>query len=162
MMATENREVLLEHIEVNGGGSAQKREVKRLAEWLIYRLLTPRTAHQIYLEIDLVRHLVTKTGEYGSCDTPWHQGETRYPKAFKIELASNVPMDTLLETLCHECIHLYQYATGKLEELSRRPVFRYAGSHYPVNMNYWKQPWEIEAHERSRPLLEEYYSHKSS
>ena len=63
-----------------------------------------------------------------------------------------MPMRKLLETIAHEMVHVKQYARGELYQGIRVNKYRWQGK-WVGNMDYWDEPWEIEAHGREAGLF---------
>mgnify|MGYP001210788531 FL=1 len=51
----------------------------------------------------------------------------------------------LLLTIAHEMVHVKQYARGELYQGTRIAKHRWQGKWISNNLDYWDQPWEIEA-----------------
>ena len=66
-----------------------------------------------------------------------------------------------LIALAHEMVHVKQYAKRELTYNSRKKLSRFKGQAYEDNINYWDQPWEIEAFGRELGLYVQFkYSEK--
>ena len=75
---------------------------------------------------------------------------------FSIELDRNLDFNDLLETICHEMIHIKQYVNGELIEQNGQTIYK--NILYNIDANdYYEDvdnlPWEKEAYEK-----ETYYS----
>lgn len=75
---------------------------------------------------------------------------------FSIELDRNLNFNDLLETICHEMIHIKQYVNGELIEQNGQTIYK--NILYNIDANdYYEDvdnlPWEKEAYEK-----ETYYS----
>jgi hypothetical protein len=75
---------------------------------------------------------------------------------FSIELDRNLDFHDLLETICHEMIHIKQYVRGELIEQNGQTIYK--NILYNIDANdYYEDvdnlPWEKEAYEK-----ETYYS----
>jgi len=55
--------------------------------------------------------------------------------------------------VCHEMVHVKQYARGELYESSAQNKHRWQGKWINKDPDYWDQPWEIEAHGRETGLF---------
>lgn len=144
-------------IEISGGSKKQRRMVNSLSEWLAYRLMRLSTVHQLYVEISLDSNLLSLESIHGDCV---YSDDQYRPREFEIRLDSKQSTNDLLTTLCHEFVHLRQYATGQLIELSRKPLFKFKKNYYPKGLHYDDQPWEVEAHDLERKLFDEWLSDK--
>ena len=77
------------------------------------------------------------------------------PREFRIQLEKTLDELALLTTLAHEMVHVWQYASGKLR-LYQDGRHRYDGKIYSSNTKYVDRPWESEAYELERVLVEEW------
>ena len=50
-------------------------------------------------------------------------------------------------------INVKQYAKNELHEYTMKKGHRYKGEFFPENLDYWDEPWEIEAHGREVGLF---------
>lgn len=94
--------------------------------------------------------MYTIDGDYGYCD--WNIEVD--PHWFTIGLDRAMSKKEALLALAHEMVHLKQYARGEMKDLYR-PVrmVRFHGEKYlHEEMDYWEQPWEIEAYGREKGL----------
>lgn len=64
------------------------------------------------------------------------------PRSFVIEVNRKDPEDEIIQTLAHEVVHMRQYAYGYLNEEMSSWMGEKVNSD---KMNYFEQPWEIEA-----------------
>lgn len=56
--------------------------------------------------------------------------------------------------LCHELVHIKQWALGEKFEYADGKRTRWQGNDYSVDLEYWAQPWEHEAYGLERALYE--------
>ena len=92
---------------------------------------------------------------YGYClaDPEGDAERSDRPRVFEIEVHNNMALRKVLETLCHEMVHVKQYARGELYEGSRTSKHRWQGKWLDKDPDYWDQPWEIEAAGREAGLF---------
>lgn len=85
----------------------------------------------------------------------------KVPTKFEINIDQNSLEDTenLIETICHEMVHIKQYATGELKTIVENGsnVFVWKGEKIIQNGNislatYYNYPWEVEAYGIERGL----------
>ncbi len=62
----------------------------------------------------------------------------------------------LIKYIYHELVHVYQYECEKFDV--KDGYFYYDGEKYPINLEYEKRPWEINAFSWSNNLASEYIS----
>jgi hypothetical protein len=68
---------------------------------------------------------------------------SRKAREFEIEIHSGIGASEILKTLAHEMTHIKQYVYGETNET----LTRWKGIKVDSdNLDYWVQPWEIEAH----------------
>ena len=96
-----------------------------------------------------------KDDAYGYCtsDPDGDAERSDRPRSFELEIHKDLPLRKVLETVCHEMVHVKQYARGELYESSRVNKHRWQGEWLNKDPNYWDQPWEIEAHGRECGLF---------
>jgi hypothetical protein len=91
-----------------------------------------------------------KVNEYAYCE--W-EFENHRSKDFTITIDRNLSKRNMLIGLAHEMIHVKQYAKGELKDYLRVNKSKWKGQIIdPEEVDYWDQPWEIEAHEKEKGL----------
>lgn len=137
-------------ITVKGGSSYQRKYIQSVIEFC-QRMLMPKM-DSLELNVKL-RKFPKEEDNCGYClavDGP----RPDRPREFEIELHSGMKLRTLLETLCHEMVHVKQYARGELYESERQSKLRWQGQWLDsTKVEYWDHPWEIEAHGRECGLF---------
>ena len=131
--------------QVKGTRDNQLKKLLSVAtQYYCYRLLPPRIARNLQIEILLKKDLE----EDGFCEIADYntKGKARY---FTIELARSLNKKSLLRTLAHECVHIKQYALGELDE--NMTVWRGRRVNSDT-VPYWDHPWEIEAYGKEKGL----------
>ena len=110
-------------------------------------LLTKQMQRHIILTISLKRkmpHLgLTSVEDYNA---------TGKPREFLIDIKSTQSEAEIIRTLAHELVHVKQYVYDELNEEGTR----WCGKPMPRDLDYFEQPWEIEAHDVGDILFEEY------
>lgn len=90
-------------------------------------------------------------GDYGYCD--WTD-DNHCRREFLIGLDRGLSKKETLLALAHEMVHVKQYARGEMKDIWK-PVrmVKWQGERYlHEEMDYWEQPWEIEAYGREKGL----------
>lgn len=82
------------------------------------------------------------------------------PREFTILIDRKLEGKDITQTIAHEMVHVWQYATGKLKNYDA-PVCRYEGHLYDAGMSYRDMPWEIEARRLERLLYKLYIKSQS-
>ena len=79
---------------------------------------------------------------------------------FIIRLNPKLSRANLLMTLAHEMVHVKQYVTGELYDYKANTKARWHGEVMETEeIDYWVQPWEIEAWGRETGLYIYYKDH---
>ena len=142
-------------ISVKGGNKRQRALIQNVAYFCAYKLMSKRLANNICVEFELTD---LGNNQYsGFCS--WEDDNIR-PREFNIELHQWVDDQELIATVCHEMVHVKQYAK---EELKERFRFGYEERWYNQvvvreenDANYEELPWEVEAYDMQGKLSDEY------
>jgi len=73
---------------------------------------------------------------------------------FEIEIDAKLTGDAALTTVAHELVHVGQYATGRLKDVSSGA--RFEGKLYRDTLAYEDLAYETEAHEQESIVLKEF------
>ena len=109
-------------------------------------LVSQRMIKSLDITIEITKDMYKKTGTWGNCGL---EDDSRSPKFFIIELnySGKESFAALINTLCHELVHVAQYAQRRMRHLSRSYSVAWGSSWYNTNdTEYMDRPWEIEAH----------------
>jgi hypothetical protein len=100
-----------------------------------------------------------------------HDDETKKrPTRFEITIDAECLCDLnkVIETLCHEMVHIKQYATGELATVIENDVnvFYWKGERIPQYGNvslatYYNYPWEVEAYGLEKALYYRWYENQN-
>jgi hypothetical protein len=120
--------------------------VKRAALFFAQELMTPKMLENISVSIKFDKNL-NAFGYAGILD----YNDSNKPREFEIELHPGIGAHDILETLAHEMVHVKQYAYSDLNEACTR----WRGKKVE-NMDYYDEPWEIEANGISFSLLQKF------
>lgn len=72
---------------------------------------------------------------------------------FIITINEKLSKNAMLLAIAHEMVHLKQYAKGELKDYIKVDKCKWMGEQYEIDkLDYWDQPWEIEAYGRERGL----------
>ena len=126
------------------GSTKRKRELAESAMIHCINELMPRMRT---LDIELILKKLKDKEVVGWC----YEGENK--REFFIDIEKSLDGDELIETVCHEMVHVWQSATRKMKDL---PFGRkmYMGKVYDETTAYEDEPWEVEAYEMQGKLLE--------
>lgn len=138
-------------VKVKGGSKKQKQYVTSVVKFCADKLM-PRIKD---LDITVQLKDLSKQDVYGFCNSDPDSDAERSdrPRVFELEIHSKLRLRRMLETVCHEMVHVKQYARGELYQGSRIAKHRWQGKWVSNNLNYWDHPWEIEAHGRESGLF---------
>jgi len=91
---------------------------------------------------------------HGDCD--YEDADNGPPREFIIRVSTTLPLHKLLVTITHELVHLKQYYKGELKNYIRTNDIKWKGEKLTekqvFKMDYWLEPWEIEAYGLQRAL----------
>jgi hypothetical protein len=91
----------------------------------------------------------TKIDDYGLASIVDYNTQ-KQPRNFLIEIHPYIGSRRILETLAHEMVHIKQY----IENETNDQLTRWRGKRVdPDKIDYWVQPWEIDAYGRETGLL---------
>ena len=88
-------------------------------------------------------------GADGWCEV---EDDDRRPREFLILLEKSLDELSLLYTLAHEMVHVWQFATGRLKHMADGG-WKYQGKKYSSDTPYIERPWEGEAYEKEQELV---------
>ena len=150
------------------GGTKKQREFTEKVVWYCIKELMPRH-RTLEIEVQLTKCL--DKGAYGYCVAD--EGTTR---SFIIEVDKRLPkfknkkinkqgLERFVETICHEMIHVWQTATGRMVDrvyptkLGSRKMWKTKDGVYVnhTNTSYSKQPWERQAYRMQDGLRKGFY-----
>ena len=125
----------------------QKALISKATAITLGSLVSKRLAESLEITIEINRNLFKETGTLGNCGI---EDDERSPKYFIVELnyGGKDMMDELIQTLCHELVHVAQYAQRRMRCLSGSYAVAWGKDHYNTqDIAYDDRPWEIEAFE---------------
>jgi hypothetical protein len=134
-----------------GSGYLTKKElwyVKDLCEYICDKFFTKRLRDKLEITVKFSDYL-EKEGFLGDC--VWEDNHYR-PREFTLNINRHGKFAQIINTVAHEMIHVKQMAKGEFYQLMRKPsgYHRYNGKIVDQSkVDYWDQPWEIEAHGRA-------------
>lgn len=132
------------NITVTGATKSQETLIKSLTKFTINKLMPRMKNLDITVEIK-------KSDAFGYCMAEDGERADR-PREFTVTLARGLKLRDLLTTLAHELVHVKQYARGELYQSMRTAKMRWNGQ-WVGDMDYYDEPWEIEAHGREEGLF---------
>ena len=131
-------------IEVNGGNKVQREICHKVAAHMIKKLL-PR-----FRTLDITVNLVTiKSDAIGFC---MMQDTNR---EFEIELDKKIGIKDMVQALCHEMVHVKQYARNEMNDGIVKGRAKWKNKFIKEDTNYWDLPWEKEAYRMEKKLADD-------
>jgi|TARA_B110000977_G_C11032355_1_gene475777 hypothetical protein len=138
------------HVTISGGSKSQKKYVRSVAKFCVTKLMPRLVKSDLHLKIKLSK---LKSEELGYCLPLVDDGDRAdRPRYFEIELNSKLILRKLLVALCHEIVHVKQFAQGELYDSMSNEKTRWQGK-WIVAPEYWERPWEWAAYGREYPLF---------
>lgn len=110
--------------------------VKRAAIFYLSELISKKLLENIYLKIMFNE----KLDVFGYAEVKDYNTSGK-PREFEIELNPNIGGPDILKTLAHELVHIKQFVYGETNE----SLSHWKGKKVPIEIDYWFEPWEIEA-----------------
>lgn len=122
--------------------------VRRAALFYASELMSKKVLENVYLRIKFS----DKLAAFGYAEIIGYN-DSRKAREFEIELHSGIGARNILKTLAHEMTHIKQYVYSETNE----SLTRWKGLRLnPDNIDYWEQPWEIEAHGMETGLFQKF------
>lgn len=148
-------------MKVNISGKAENISNKEIRDAVFFytkKLLGHAMAKKITLDIIIDKELLKTFDMYANI-APL-DADAR-PKHYEMEIDAKLSRKQFLVSLAHEMIHLKQFAKNQMRDLETKKMTRWMGDYYvEENIDYWRRPWEVEAHKGERILYEEYINNK--
>ena len=138
------------------GGLKRDRELAEKVIWFCMETLMPRMKN-LGVECEITNKL-----EGGVLGYAWCVEDNR-DCAIQIDnrVSRDVSRDKFIETVCHEMVHVWQIATGRMKDTWRggyKQLWKCKDGKYRNygNTEYAKQPWEVEAYKMQGPLTKRF------
>lgn len=136
-------------ITISGGKASEQAIADECIKWCIKKLL-PR-----YRTLN-IKAIIKPMEDHGCC-----YNLNDLSRDFKLTLKKGLSVYELISTICHEMVHVKQYARKEL---------RWCNTHYNVmwkksvhnNTAYDDQPWEKEAYKLEHRLAVEFFTNMTT
>ena len=132
--------------------------LRKCCRFVLFQFLSPQKLCHIEIEIVGVKGLMREQGAMGFCsinDDHFGSGK-KVPVWFLIELDTEMDFNTLFQILCHELVHVKQYAARELRE-TYYPKYRKTWKGTDITDRYYSQsPHEQEAYRKEMRLYEQF------
>ena len=127
-------------IEVNGGNKTQREICENVVHHMISKLL-PR-----FGTLDITVNLLNiKSEAIGFC-------MMQEKNQFEIEIDKKLSIKEMVTALCHERVHVKQFARKEMVDGIETGVARWKSKKISLDTNYWDLPWEKEAYRMEKKL----------
>jgi len=123
-------------VETQGGKAFERDIAYKTVHWCIQKLL-PR-----YRTLDITVTFKDLKGVYGYC----MEGDNN--RTFELEIAKGLGLFDMISTICHEMVHVKQYAKREMDGYGER----WKKSKIKDGTPYMELPWEKEAFRLERGL----------
>ncbi len=144
-------------IIVRGRSKAISTEETRFAvDYMSSLLLSKQLCNKLYVIIEYKKYID------GSAEgrIEWLD-DNHKPREFIIEILNSTTRKRQFEAMAHEITHMKQYARGEMKDMVRgRSRVKWQSKPIDNDVDYWFQPWEIEARGYERALTTWYYNHR--
>jgi hypothetical protein len=111
--------------------------VKRAAIFYAENLMSKSMLENIYIKINFNPKL-----EVCGCASIEEYTLTGKAREFLIEVNPDIGAREILDTIGHEMVHIKQFAYSETNDR----LSRWKGEYIPQEVDYYDQPWEIEAY----------------
>jgi len=123
-------------------------EVEDIIDFCIKKLI-PELYHGISIDVSFSNLKAQKKEGYAFC----HDIDDLM---FDIELDRDLSRSNMISTLCHELVHIKQFARGELCFLEGNEILWQDNLYNFDDMDYYDYPWEWEAYGREVGLKAKY------
>lgn len=124
-----------------------KKQIRQATRTYLNYLVGNRMTDKLTIFIKFVPHDKIFHG-----DMTWLDSNHR-PREFQINITYNKSKKRMLTTLAHEMIHVKQFVKGEMKDyISHDRPSTWYGKPIKNSTNYFKLPWEVEAHGREHEV----------
>ena len=113
--------------------------VREFTVWAGNQLLGPKLNRNCKITVSFKKFPKDKDYE-GLCSV---LDESYNPRRFLIHVEENVSLKRKMEIIAHELTHVKQFARREL--ISKKNTDFWNGKEIDPDLEYWLQPWEVEA-----------------
>lgn len=126
---------------------SQETMIQSAASHALDFLVSKRMKNTLEITITVEKDLIYATNVWGDMMV---DDESRSPKLFEVRLnySGTKSFGILIKVLCHELVHVSQFATRRLRNLACFGQVGFLNRRYDTyDIDYYERPWEIEAHD---------------
>ena len=140
------RKKTMNFVSAKGG----KKHQRDIAITTVHQMIADLLPRFRTLDIEVVfRTFSKKENAVGFC------GMTDNNRTFEIEIDSKMGINELVTTICHEMVHVKQYARNEMNDGIVKGRARWKTKTIPEDTNYWDLPWEKEAYRMEKKLADD-------
>lgn len=139
-------------VTLKHGDEWQRKHARGFAKWYGEKYL-PHINQELFLRIHILPYKDLEN--LGECEC---SDDDIDPRRFLITLCcvEDQQKKDFICAMAHEMVHLKQYALNELTDSEDAKHYVFMKTLYSLDVDYWEQPWEIEAHGRERGLMLKY------
>ncbi len=141
----------MNYISAKNGNKVQNAVARSVAQHCIDKLMPRMRTLDISI---LFKKIPPQENTIGTC---LMQDNNR---TFEIEIQKGLSFDEIVKTVCHEMVHVKQYARNEMTDSTWKGKLRWRNRFIKKNTSYSKLPWEREAYRKQKTLSKSYYKSK--
>ena len=141
----------MNYISAKNGNKVQNAVARSVAQHCINKLMPRMRTLDISI---LFKKIPAEENTIGTC---LMQDNNR---TFEIEIQKGLSFDEIVKTVCHEMVHVKQYARNEMTDSAWKGKLRWRNRFIKKNTSYSKLPWEREAYRKQKTLSKSYYKSK--
>ena len=142
---------MMNYISARNGNKVQNAVARSVAQHCIDKLMPRMRTLDISI---LFKKIPVQENTIGTC---LMQDNNR---TFEIEIQKGLSFDEIVKTVCHEMVHVKQYARNEMTDSTWKGKLRWRNRFIKKNTSYSKLPWEREAYRKQKTLSKSYYKSK--
>ena len=142
---------MMNYISAKNGNKVQNAVARSVAQHCINKLMPRMRTLDISI---LFKKIPAQENTIGTC---LMQDNNR---TFEIEIQKGLSFDEIVKTVCHEMVHVKQYARNEMTDSTWKGKLRWRNRFIKKNTSYSKLPWEREAYRKQKTLSKSYYKSK--
>ena len=142
---------MMNYISAKNGNKVQNAVARSVAQHCINKLMPRMRTLDISI---LFKKIPPQENTIGTC---LMQDNNR---TFEIEIQKGLSFDEIVKTVCHEMVHVKQYARNEMTDSTWKGKLRWRNRFIKKNTSYSKLPWEREAYRKQKTLSKSYYKSK--
>ena len=116
-------------VYVKGGTKTQKKYARSIIDFCANKLMSKRLANSLIIKLHFTP-LYEKHKQMGNCI--WEDDSYR-PKEFLLEIDADLKLRRVLQSVCHEMVHVKQFAKGEMRDLAGAERVSYNGKRYELD-----------------------------